>query len=258
MTERRMVATVACSRLVPAPADGLFRAGRSADVYRFSTDTAADVLDDAHARYGPRWEDPGAHVPTIYCASSKTAALGASLWMYRGRTLPDGRGLLQAIAETYGPADPGEPWVQAAAIPPSYFNDRVTARAEVSSEALFVDLAHRDTHAALAEALGFGRVGPATRFTRSTLFCGHNRRITRSVARHYHELSQTTDDNRIAGLRFELCGRPDWEFWALWQGAPLEGAHPWWVSGLDPPRPVSPEDPDLLAAAVALNLVVPH
>jgi hypothetical protein len=163
---------------------------------------------------------------------------------------------MQDIAHECGEPDDDEPEVRPAEIPPSYFDERVTARVELTPDARFVDLAHPDTHASLAEAIGpsLGPGSPA-RFTRSTLFCGTNRRITRSAARYYYELSQTGDDNYIVGLRFEVCAPRDWEFWALWEGPPVDG-HPWWVSDLDDTAPVTREDHDVLIAADKLKIAV--
>jgi len=109
-------------------------------------------------------------------------------------------------------------------VPRDYFASRYLGHAQVDPRTQFVDLEHPDTHAACAAPL----LPQVTRYLRTrTIDRGTmhaaDRRVTRTVSRHFHDLAQTPDHAELRGLRYESRLLAGWECWVVWDPSPIRG-----------------------------------
>jgi hypothetical protein len=205
------------SHVREAPTAGVFRVARSA--WPFEVHLPEPLVDAGRpVEGGNRWDDPLGKFATLYCASTAEAAFAETIARYRERD-----GLLERIDRFLsGPPDREYDFdLEPGTIPDDYFEDRYLGHIQVDSEARFVDLEHADTHTAgrhgvLPQLRGFG----VSRFDRGTV-ASADRRVTRTIARYYQELSLKPDHQSWRGLRYGSRLHASWECWAVWQPAPL-------------------------------------
>jgi hypothetical protein len=205
------------SHALAAPTAGVYRVARSAWPFEFHP--GEPLVDPGRpVEGGSRWDDPLGQFATLYCASTAEAAFAETIARYRERG-----GLLERI-DTFlsGSPDPDYDFeLEPGKVPGDYFEDRYLGHVQVDGEARFVDLEHADTHTAgrhglLPQLREFG----VTRFDRGTV-ASPDRRVTRTIARYYHELSRKPDHQSWRGLRYLSRLDAGWECWAVWEPTPL-------------------------------------
>ena len=235
---------MAGSRALAAPRAGVHRVSRSINVFAFRTAAPLPNPASVPIHDGNRWDDAQGNFATVYCASSAEGAFGEVIARYRERP-----GLLQRIdAFLNQPPDPDyDPLLTPGVVPAEFFDGRWIGHSTVDVDVRFVDVDDPATHAALDPALrralrDFG----VRRIDRGT-FLSADRRITRTIASHYHWLAQTPDHASWRGLRYLSRLAPDWECWAIWEPTPLLASHLL-------VEKITREHPALAAAAARLNV----
>jgi hypothetical protein len=127
------------------------------------------------------------------------------------------------------------------------FDNRYLGHIAVDSDVRFVDVEHPDRYTAAGPALRpLLRCYGIRRIDRSS-FLHADRRVTRTIARHYWELAQYPDHHSWRGLRYSSRLAADWECWAIWEPSPLQ-------EGIAEISPVTRTDPSLHGAATRLSL----
>ena len=236
----------ATSKLVPAPADGLFRVAKDPDPFtpwppRSPADLSVPILD------GNRWDDPKAQFTTMYCATSAVGAFGETIARYRTSA-----GLLDRIEAFFAGNAPDpefDPPLEPGKVPEDYFANRYLGHGRVTSAARFVDVEHPSTHSACSLGV-LPRIHPFTNAAvvdRGTMHTA-DRRITRTISRYFWELAQTSDHNDWRGLRYQSRVFEEWECWAVWEPTPM-------LPDPDVTK-VTRTNTDLLEAAKLLDLEV--
>lgn len=251
-----MMATL---RLVRMPSEGLFRAGRWLDVYRYPPPARPLSLHQA-IHDGYRWEDLRGAFPTMKMSGSAEAAIGRTIARYRRRLLPAaqgepgaGAGFLDALKGwlTHDP-EPGEPELVEGAVPRSYFEDAYLLhlpRGDDPDRCQFVDVNDQRTKDTIDAVAGHILTHLDPNWKHGDLSLNADRRVTRLVTRVLYDLTQ--NDDEVVGLRYP--GHPDrhWQAFVAWDYA-IE---------LDPDtvvaRPLDTEDPDVRAAADRLDISLP-
>lgn len=234
------------SRTLPTPPDGVFRVATGAWPFEFRLPREALSDETDPVLGGNRWDDPLARFATLYCASSAEAAFGETIARYRERP-----GLLERIDSFLSsPADPDyDPPLLPGRVPDDYFDSRYLGNVPVDADVRFVDVDDPATHAAARPMLRVLRRFGVRTIDRST-FLSPDRRVTRTLARHYWNLAQSPDHHDWRGLRFVSRLAPDWECWAIWEPSPLR-------TTLSAVVPVTRNHPGLVQAAQRLGVELP-
>jgi hypothetical protein len=235
------------------PKEGLWRAGRWADVVRFPPPprpvhvlpTGNPVLE------GYRWEDAFGQFSTAKLSVSAEAAIGRTLARYRRREI-SGLSILDTIKGflTNAPDNPAEPDLIDNTIPISYFEDAHRLYMEYDDNFRFIDIEHDRTQDTLRrlladplEGMG-GSIGP-------DLSQHRDRRLTRLVTTTLHEIRGEMSLDHVAGLRYKAPEK-HWDAYVLWD-SPM-GID---LSKAESVTPIFPYDADLQAAAKTLGIRVP-
>lgn len=234
------------SRLVAAPATGVYRVAKGLDPFVFRPPRSALPDGNEPVLDGNRWDDPSARFASLYCATTAEAAFGETIARYR-----ETDGLIGRIAAFLN-SDPDPAYdfeLAPGRVPPDYFADRYLGHVAVDPDVRFVDVDHPHTHAAATPALrGLLRQHRLREVDRGVMFHA-DRRLTRPIARYYWTLAQSPDHRDWAGLRYESRLSAGWECWALWKPSPIR-LH---VSDV---HTVTRANPDLRAAAARLRLIL--
>jgi len=130
----------------------------------------------------------------------------------------------------------------------TWLSGRQTGEAELDGSLRFVDISAHRTLTYLRAALApLARELEIEDIDLSAV-TGPQRRFTRACALHLHDLRSADGEPLYAGIRYPSRLAASWECWAIYAER-LRG-----VQTL--PRPIPPDDPDLLAAATHLGLTV--
>lgn len=235
------------SKLIAAPPSGMYRVAKDPDPFtlwppRTAADMSAAILD------GNRWDDPKAEFATMYGATDPVEAFGETIARYR--TCDQLTDRIEAFFDGNTPDPEFDPLLEPGRVPGDYFANRYLGHGLVTSGARFADVEHPDTHAAaslgiLPRIRAFTPKG--TVIDRGTMH-SQDRRITRTVSRHFYELAQTPDHTDLRGLRYESRILADWECWVIWEPSPMLPD--------STVTKVTKTNPDLLKAAELLDLAV--
>ena len=166
-------------------------------------------MDWPHAK-GPverdgRWDDPDSEFARLYVAATMSGALLETLRRFRR---PPAR-LLRASRSIIGSDTRGT-------VPAAFLQQRRLGVALCEPDACFIDVCDPRTHNGLPESVRqvvswFG----VKDIDRSTML-SPDRRVTRYLARHFHEDCASRGLTHIRGLRFESRIGPGIECFALW------------------------------------------
>jgi len=235
------------------PDEGLWRAGRWADVVRFPP-PPRPIPVAPHGiplLEGFRWEDAFGHFATAKLSISAEAAIGRTLARYRGREI-GGLSILDTIKAflTHGPDNPGEPELVENTIPASYFEDAHRLYMAHDDSVQFIDIEHPQTQETLKGLIpdAMGNLGEDFN---GNLGQQRDRRLTRLITTTLFQLCNEWSLDHIAGLRYKA---PDshWDAYVLWESP--TGID---LSEAESVTPIFPDDTDLQAAAKTLGLTVP-
>lgn len=234
------------SRLVAAPATGVYRVAKGLDPFVFRPPRSALPAGDEPVLDGNRWDDPLGQFASLYCATTAEAAFGETIARYREKD-----GLIDRISAFLN-SDPDPAYdfeLEPGRVPRDYLADRHLGHVAVDPDVRFVDVDHPHTHAAATPALrGLLRQHRLREVDRGVMF-NADRRLTRPIARYYWTLAQSPDHRDWAGLRYESRLSSSWECWALWEPSPIR-LH---ISDV---HAVTRANPDLRAAAARLRLTL--
>jgi hypothetical protein len=233
--------------LVPPPDGGVYRLARGPDPFVwYPAKTLAETEDGSLVLLsGNRFDAPDGEFRSLYaatapygCALEKLAAFRDSQSDYEQKIIdatsggdPDA----QNIEDATGP-DPDQEFdrpLLRGIVPRDYFDSRegapdtriVLGHARLNHDALFVDVEHEQTIAALDRlvdrkllaSFGVDRVDRG-------LVHNRNRRITRPLAREIHRIATSRTDAGLPGLnavgiRFTSAHSENVECWAIWEPA---------------------------------------
>jgi hypothetical protein len=243
-------------RLIRMPKQGLYRAGRWADVVNFPPPadpipnlySAGEPLVDGY----PRWEDAFGIFSTAKLSASPEAAIGRTLAGYR-LAERGGAGMIDRIKGFFvsEPDNPAEPELIENTIPPSYFEEAYRLSIACDESLWFVDVEHQRTRNTLATVLS----GPLSIFDAEIdagLSQNRDRRVTRLVMSTLYDICRGDPAfENVAGIRYK-APEPHWDAYVLWRPPELLELHKVKVV-----EPIFPEDNDLKKAAKTLGLNVP-
>lgn len=241
-------------REIRMPKDGLYRAGRWADVTAFPPPaqgissrihTPGPPLVDGY----PRWEDAYGRFSTAKFSASSVAAIGRTIAGYR-RYEPGGVNFFDRVKAFLSEPDAeAEPLVLENRIPPAFFEDAFLLKLEFDEELIFIDVEHPRTLETLRAILGptFGVIGATME---EGISASRDRRVTRLAITTLYDLCAANGFDGIVGIRYR-APEPDWDAYVVWY--PPRGVDLW--TGLA--RPIFSDDDPVREAVKRLGLDLP-
>jgi hypothetical protein len=239
-------------RVQRMPSDGLWRAGRWADVDRFPP--PARSIHSVVLSPGPplldgyRWEDAFGRFSTAKFSASGEAAVGRTIARYRRRVV-NGVSILDKIKGflTADPDNPTEPTLRENIIPASYFEDAYLLHLEFNPQLQFIDIEHQRTRDALKTVLISQLASMGQKIDAGLSQCD-DRRLTRLVTATLHDICDSPPYDEIAGFRYRAPDR-HWDAYVFWDSpARIDLTQERSV------EPIFPDSPELQAAMATLDL----
>jgi len=231
------------------PPEGLFRAGRWADIYQFPPPARALRWRAGPVQDGYRWEDLEGRFATVKLSAAPEGAIGRTLARYRERKV-EGVSLINAIKEWLSHEPQGGPAMSSNLVPRSYFDDAYLLEVGFDEDVEFIDLEHQRTRDLIEELAGdWLQLFEAE--VDQDLTKNRDRRVTRAITTVLQGFCAQPDYAQVAGVRYATPDRP-WNAYVAWDDPAridLEEAASM--------RPLLPDDEAVKAAATRLGLDLP-
>lgn len=240
-------------REIRMPKEGLYRAGRWADVTAYPPPakgiglrirTPGPPLIDGY----PRWEDAYGRFSTAKFSASSLAAVGRTVAGYR-RYVSGGINFLDKVkAFLSDPDEDVDPPILENRIPPAYFEDAYLLEFEHRSEFNFVDVEHPRTVETLRALLdpALGLIGASME---EGISQNRDRRVTRLALATLYDICVASGFDGIVGIRYR-APEPAWDAYVFWNPPRTDLS-----AGLV--RPLRPDDDSVREAAKRLGLELP-
>lgn len=189
---------------VAAPADGIWRVGKSPNPLEIAQPLSAEELSSPRA--GNRFDSPTGTYGVLYFGSELVGCFGETL----ARLRPEA-----AVAELVrtdwragGFMDPG-------AISADWRHRRLAVRAVVSDSRPFLDVESAATHRVLFKALAPALLALGHADLDVPVVRGPDRRVTRLISGWAYDQVDDDGNPRYAGLRYVSHISSDWECWCV-------------------------------------------